>query len=29
MYESTAAMEKGIKSVIKNAGAKIDDLTLK
>lgn len=27
MYESTAAMEKGIKSVIKNAGAKTYDLT--
>lgn len=27
MYESTAAMEKGIKSVIKNATAEIHDLT--
>lgn len=27
MYESAAAMEKGIKSVIKNAGAKVYDLT--
>ncbi len=27
MYESAAAMEKGIKSVVKNAGAKVYDLT--
>jgi uncharacterized protein YegP (UPF0339 family) len=27
MYESAAAMEKGIKSVIRNAGASVEDLT--